>query len=242
MAAFPGWRTPYCFLRLRPSIGGESGLGKVPAVLNIVQLRWNIFVVAALLFAGVAPAYSQDTSSPANAHSCRSILNDKARLQCEMSNAFGAQSPSQRTALPEGWSLARTSPPGGGPDRISVTHSADLEQSGANFAGVALRCVKGQIELLLIVIEPYPPQTTTIDVAIKMGARFTSTYRAKVIPPGVMIRLPDAVVPRILDNPDHAAELNASLTLGNSPPTAGTIKLAGIGQAIGTLRSLCTTQ
>jgi hypothetical protein len=204
------------------------------------RLRKHAIVVTIIFFADIGLGRSQGFNIPDGNDPCRSISDPTVRTRCyETSNAFGKQTSAQSTTLPGGWRLVRTPNPQSGMDTISISHTAEVQKSDPNFAGMMLRCDEGQVEVLMIVLEPYPP-LAPIDVTIAFSNRPTSKYRASIVPPGVMVRLPPEAAASISEEGRKVDELSMSLANGAAPMTSGVVKLTGFEQALGTLRKLCT--
>src|ERR1700730_10668658 len=122
------------------------------------RLRKHAIVVTIIFFADIGLGRSQGFNIPAGNDPCRSISDPTVRTRCyETSNAFGKQTNAQSTTLSGGWRLVRTPNPQSGMDTISISHTAEVQKSDPNFAGMMLRCDEGQVEVLMIVLEPYPP-------------------------------------------------------------------------------------
>jgi hypothetical protein len=195
--------------------------------------------VAAFILAGIVPTPSQRLEPPVDNDACRAIMDHNMQLRCyEMSNALGNQMNAQRTDLLNGWRLVRIPNARGGADAVSITHSADLQKSDPNLVGIVLRCEGGPIDVLLVVIEPYPPQAA-IDLTIKVDGSTALTFRGSVIHPGVMIRLPNEIATSIIQRGRSADELSVRMEYGNTRPVAGIVKLAGFAGAIEALTKLC---
>ena len=75
-----------------------------------------------------------------------------------------------RSALPGGWHLIRTKNPNGGPDAVSVSHTADVIRSDLDFAGVMLRCGQKDIEVIVVAVTPFSPRAKT-EVTVRVDAQ-----------------------------------------------------------------------
>jgi len=194
--------------------------------------------VAVILLAAIDSSASQNAMGPNASDSCHLIADRMRQAQCyETLKQIGGQS-SKQSILPHGWKLIGS--PDSGRREHSISHTGDFQSSDPNFAGMMLRCVDNRIEVLLIVIEPYPPQAA-IDLTIKLGNSSESTYRSSVVPPGLMVLLPSEAAAIITGSRRPADELRVDLTDGTAPRTKGMVKLLGLEQAIGMLKSLCAT-
>ena len=172
---------------------------------------------------------------------CHEIIDLAARSQCyELSNALANQTPLRifRTALQSGWNLVRTPNPTGGTDVVAVTRTADFHKSDPMLAGITLRCTDGTIDMLMVVLQSYPPRSK-IDVTIKIGEASYSTFGADIVPPGAMVRLESEATMAIMERGQQAGELHVQLSDGKQPAISGVIALDGFGKAIEALRSLC---
>jgi len=200
------------------------------------SFRWA--ALAAAIFVGLAKTLAVETSDGND--TCRVISDLTVQKQCyAIINALSNKTNAQGLTLLEGWQLVRTPDPRGGADAISISHVVDLQKSDPNLAGITLRCVDRQIELFIIVIEPYPPNIP-IDLTLKLGNSSASTYRGSVVPPGIMVRLPPEAATALFDHRPELDYLNVSLAYGTAPVTKGVIKLTGFEQAFGTLKTLCS--
>src|ERR1700722_6487544 len=93
-----------------------------------------------------------------------------------------------RSALPAGWHLIRTKNPNGGPDAVSVSHTADVIRSDLDFAGVMLRCGEKDIEVIVVAVTPFSPRAKP-EVTVRVDAK-EWRFSAQVIPPGAEFQLP----------------------------------------------------
>jgi hypothetical protein len=98
---------------------------------------------------------SQDISG--NLRRCIALIDDAARLDCIEGGVVRPQKRSQLLSPSTGdWRWVRTPNPRGGPDAISIMHTADMSRSDADLAGLMLRCAQDGIEALVIVVAPLP--------------------------------------------------------------------------------------
>jgi len=205
---------------------------------QIVTSSFGCAAVIAAIFLGVIESLAIEASDGND--TCRGISDFTIRKQCYATiNALSAKPNAEEgVTLPDGWKLAKTVDPGGGADAISISHVADFQKSDPNLAGILLRCVNRQIELFVIVIEPYPPNIP-ISLTLKLGNNSASTHRGSVVPPGVMVRLPPEAATALFDRRQQNDDLNVSLVYGTAQTTTGIVNLTGFEQALGRLRTLC---
>jgi hypothetical protein len=197
--------------------------------------RWAVLVAA--VFVGLVKSQAIETSDGND--TCRGISDLMMRKQCYATiDALSSKTTAEGMTLLEGWQLVRTPDPRGGADAISISHVADLQKSDPNLAGITLRCVDRQIELFIIVIEPYPPNIP-INLTLNLGNSSALTYRGSVVPPGVMVRLPPEAATAVFDRRSQPNDLNVTVAYGTAPITTGIVKLTGLEQALGTLKTLC---
>jgi len=198
-------------------------------------------LISTVLFPIVCLSQPHTIESNISADPCRSISERSARIQCyETPGTSGNQTKAYGAMLASGWGLVRTSNPSGGVNMISISHAADTKKSDPNFAGMVLRCVEDQIEILLVVIEPYRPNVQ-IDLTIKVDSSLTST-KGNIVPPGIMIHLAPEAAKLIMEGQRAPDELDVTLASESDGITRGFIKLAGVEPAIVTLKKLCAAR
>ena len=79
--------------------------------------------------------------------------------------AASAAADTQHPKLPSGWHLLRTANPRGGPDAVSMSHTADINRSDLDLAGMMLRCGENGVEVIIVVVTPFSPHARP-DVSI----------------------------------------------------------------------------
>src|SRR5262249_49480916 len=108
---------------------------------------------------------------------------------------FALTRPYEATAAPrataelEGaWRLVYTPSPVGGPDAVSIMHTADTTRSDLELAGLMIRCNAGRSELAIVLLRPFPIRARPI---VKLGKSGEETqFEAAVGPPGTAVILP----------------------------------------------------
>jgi hypothetical protein len=136
----------------------------------------------------------------------------------------------------DGWRLVRTANPAGGPDAISVAHTADIGRSDLDFAGLMLRCGGGAAEVAIIALTPFPPKAKP---SVRIGADGQdSRFVAQVVPPGAELLLPHEATALAYGPWQRAHELSVTVT---SPEQsfAGIIQIDGLSEALTTLTANC---
>lgn len=211
-----------------------SNLHKMAASrLNYLAFLMAAIAIAAIVEPGVEAAAGQDISS--DLRRCLAITDSAARLRCLETAAA-----SRQKQPPEGagaWRLLRTPDPRGGPDAVSIMHTADMLRSDPDFAGLMLRCAEDGIDVLVIVVAPHPPRARP---QVKFGPPGHETiYQATVVPPFTALLLPKdatSLVSGLGGTP--AADLSIEIN-DESPVVRGTVALAGLRPALEGLKASC---
>jgi hypothetical protein len=105
----------------------------------------------------------------------------------DTSRAYGAEQP-PNSELTGGWHLVRTRHPQGGPDAVSIMHTADISKSDLDLAGLMLRCGDGGTEILVVLIRPFPLRARPKVAFGKSGSE--THFDTSVVAPGTAILLP----------------------------------------------------
>lgn len=86
------------------------------------------------------------------------------------------------------WKLVRTSNPRGGPEAVSIIHTADTSRSDLDLAGVMIRCNSGREELAIVSLRAFPLRAHP---RVTFGPPGHETqFEATVSPPGTAIVVP----------------------------------------------------
>ncbi len=200
---------------------------------------WGWFAFVGVIFlVGLEPVKVKAIDAPDGKDICQGIHDPAAQKRCRATlNTLPPASNTTGVNAIAGWHLVRT-PQSAGGEAISISHLADVQKSDSNFAGMLLSCGRTGIELSMVVIEPYPPNIS-IELFLKLSNESASAYRGGIIPPGVMVRLPPEALTSILDRRQQSDELTVTLAYGSARSIMGVVKLAGLEQALGTLKALC---
>ena len=197
-------------------------------------------IIAAFIFMTGFAFVQAQALEPRGADLCKAIPDQGMQARCyETLNAFGNQREGYRAELPGGWHLSKMQNANGGPDVVSVLHAADFRNSDLNLAGILLQCAGGPVNVLLVVIQPYPPGTT-IDVTLKFDNASGFTYLGSVVPPGIMIGLPAEAAASLLRRERSAEELRVQLSYEKGSDIKGIVKLVGFAGAIDALKAMCS--
>lgn len=155
-----------------------------------------------------------------------------------------AQTPPSRGAEPGGtnrqvadWQLVRTLDPRGGPDRVSIMRTADINVSDLGLAGLTIRCGRGGTQdWLVIVLEPFSPQAKPQVTLGRPPLVFQSD--STVSAPGTALLLPDEARSWLLKNPNRPGDLPISVAFGGGV-IQGSIRLGALDEALALLTSQC---
>lgn len=145
-------------------------------------------------------------------------------------------SASRPQTAPDGWRLVRTANPQGGPDAVSIIHTADLIHSDPDLAGLMLRCGQSGTELLIVVVTPFPPGAHP-DVTISTGGSEWH-FAGQVIPPGAELLLPPESATLVRTAWQSTRELAVKVS---SPDQSlrGVVPVDGMTAALATLMPNC---
>jgi len=142
----------------------------------------------------------------------------------------------QQSKLSGGWHLVRTGNMKGRPEAVSVSHTVDGSRSDIDLAGIMLRCGEQSVEVIVVVVTPFPPHSQP-EVSVRANSqewRFT----AKVISPGAELLLP-AEASQLASGPWQAARELAIKVISQERSFAGVIPIAGIGEALAAVAASC---
>jgi hypothetical protein len=134
------------------------------------------------------------------------------------------------------WRLVRTPNPRGGPEAVSVVHTAELGRSDADLAGLMLRCADQGFEVLVVLLEPFP---LGAHPKVKLTAG-TSTVEspATVVAPGAAIALAGEAAALAGGRWQLAGELTLDITDGERR-IQGVVALTGLAGALSLLTAHC---
>jgi hypothetical protein len=173
--------------------------------------------------------------APLNAQDCSAKLAAGDRQRCEDLFARRVQAASQTSQLPGGWRLVKTPDPRGGPQAVSVLHTADTGKSDANFAGLTFRCSQDGIEALLILLQPLA-RGSQYAVRIKSGSVET-LLEARALQAGEVLLLPPSATVQANGPWQTAPELLVDIAAPS--PIHGAVPLNGLSGALSVLSQSC---
>ena len=170
-----------------------------------------------------------------NAQDCAGKLAPNDLKRCEDTFARKVETGSRTSDLPGGWRLVRTPDPRGGPDAVSVLHTADTLRSDANFAGLTFRCSRSGIEALLVVI---PPLDRGSHYAIRTSGGTTETQlEATALQAGEVLLLPPNATALAAGPWQAASELLVDIAAPS--PIHGSVPTGGLSSALAVLSQSC---
>ena len=133
------------------------------------------------------------------------------------------------------WRLVRTPNPLERQDVVSIMATAELSGSDIDFAGLNLRCVDQDFEILVFLIRPLPPRARP---TISMNGQ---TFQGSVVSPGTAILLPRAASVFAKEQWPSLPSLSIDIE-DDGTKTHGLVSLDGFGAALQTLVATCLTR
>ena len=131
-----------------------------------------------------------------------------------------------------GWRLLQTPNPQGGPDAISMSHTADALRSDFDLAGLMLRCGDDGTEVLIVVVTLFPPLARPSVIIRADGKEWK--FDAGVVPPGAELLLPREAEHLLAGAWQSAHELVIKVS-SQDQSFGGVIPIDGLEPALGTL-------
>jgi hypothetical protein len=143
----------------------------------------------------------------------------------------------QRSALPGGWHLIRTKNPSGGPDAISVSHTADIARSDVDLAGILLRCGEKNMEVIVVAVTPFSPRAQP-EVTVRVNTQ-EWRFNAHVIPPGAELLLPSEAIRLAMSSWQSARDITIKV-VSQEQSFGGVVPIEGMAAALAALAASCT--
>lgn len=134
------------------------------------------------------------------------------------------------------WRLVRSSGGDAGSGDAAILRTADFERSDPRLAGLMLRCSKAGIETVIVVIEPFPPQSRPQVRLASQGE--DSHFVGTIIPSGAGIRLPGEATDLLTGSWRFRKELEIKVAV-DSVAVNGTVSLTGLPEALASLNEEC---
>jgi len=155
----------------------------------------------------------------------------------DAARADGAAPPSG-SELAGGWRLVHTPNPHGGPDAISIMHTADTSRSDLDLAGLMIRCNGGGTEVVVVLLRMFPLRARPHVLLGEPGheTRFETTIAA----PGTAVLLPGDG--KFLVSGSWQIQNDLFIRINDDQTTvAGVVALAGLQAAFKVLVANCST-
>lgn len=168
---------------------------------------------------------------------CRVLGDDQARLACLKNLLPKTTDEPARSTTSDSWPLVRTPHPRGGPDAVSIMHTADTTRSDPELAGLMIRCAeKPGLEAFLALLRPIPPRSRR-DVVVTAGAAQVLLH-AEVTSAGTALLLP-VETSTFTTGPWRNAKEIAVTVKDLDGEIRGVIPIDGIGPAMARLAGNC---
>jgi hypothetical protein len=204
------------------------------------MFRYIVFVIA--LFATTLPntqVFSADSASSdmRPLESCNAIRDATLRSRCfeAATSDHTRQSPTSPNNF-DGWRLVRTPGANAEDEVISMMRTGDLLRSDPEFAGLTLHCGQAGPEILIIVVQPFPPRSKP---KVTLGDPSNEThFEASVLPSGAALLLPEAVM--ALANGPWQSQANLAVKIEEGDTIIrGVVPLTGLNTALQVLNANC---
>lgn len=147
-----------------------------------------------------------------------------------------AAADSQPVAVPNGWHLLRTTNPGGGAEAVSIIHTVDLIRSDPDLAGLMLRCADTGVDVVLVVVSPFPPAERP-SITVATGGKEWH-FEARVVSPGAELLLPSEAAD-LAAGPWQSERELAIKVASPMHNLAGIVPIDGMGAALTALTANC---
>ena len=181
-------------------------------------------------------AANSNVPAAAPNQSCATIAEPEARLRCydKSTSDLKQREPSDDQVL-SGWRLVRTPGPEGS-QSVSILRTADGVRSDPDLAGISLHCGEKGPEILIIVVQPFPPRSQP---KVKIGgAANMIEFDASVLPTGAALQLPYSAMAFADGQWQSQTELVVEIK-DRDTAMHGVIPVTGLGDALKTLKAYC---
>lgn len=153
--------------------------------------------------------------------------------------AAASAMPISGSDLAGGWHLVSTHNPQGGPDAISIMHTADTSRSDLELAGLMIRCSRSGTEVVVVLLRTFPLRARPHVLFGKPGHE--TQFEATVAPPGTAVLVPgDATT--LISGPWQTQDDLFIQVIDGQTTIAGVVVLAGLQPAFKALVTSCPSQ
>lgn len=149
---------------------------------------FKTILVSAIAIAGAAFGAEPSAEKAGFPERCLGFYGPGVPLNCFEHVASDQSQNSSASELAGGWRFVRTRHPQGGPDAISIMHTADTSKSDLDLAGLMIRCSDNGAEILVVLIRSFPLRARPKVVFGKPGNE--TRFETSVVAPGTAILLP----------------------------------------------------
>ncbi len=196
--------------------------------------------LATVTFSVQNHALSQNSADRAQLERCKTIPGAVDRLRCY--EALTPERPQPATPPPStasAWHMMRTPRQDGGRDFVSMMRTADTLRSDPDFAGLAIHCGQTGPELILVIIQPLPPNSRPRVTLGGPGKKIR--VEASVLPSGATLLLPEEATALARGPWQAMADLPITIESGDTK-IRGVVQLDGLHAALQTLSASCPTK
>ena len=151
----------------------------------------------------------------------------------------GSAVPLAGSELTDGWRLVRTPNPQGGPDAVSIMHTADPSRSDLDLAGLMIRCKGNSTEVVVVLLRAFPFRARPHVLLGEPGHE--TRLEATIAAPGTALLLPGDG--RLLLSGYWNAKTDLFIRIEDDQTTvAGVVALKGLEPAFKALAANCNSQ
>jgi hypothetical protein len=153
--------------------------------------------------------------------------------------AVASAMPISGSDLAGDWHFVRTQNPHGGPDAISIMHTADTSRSDLELAGLMIRCSRSGTEVVVVLLRTFSLRARPHVLFGKLGHE--TQFEATVTSPGTAVLVPGDATTLINGPWQTQGDLFIQVIDGQTT-VAGVVALAGLQPAFKALVTSCPSQ
>jgi hypothetical protein len=170
---------------------------------------------------------------------CDAVAADATQREAmdSAANAIGrGDSPANPGEASESWRRVHGLGSNGGTEAAAILHTADFERSDPRLAGLMLRCSEYGVEVIIVVVEPFPPHMRP-KITLRVAGQ-ESYFEGVVIPTGAGVRVPVDAWKLAIGLQLGSKELGIKISDGEST-IDGVVALSGLTPALESLSADC---